>query len=51
VAGITGCHHFAPTPDTADNLMAEGVSTAKIDIVGNTIVDQLYKATVFKKEV
>ncbi len=35
------CLHFAPTATARDNLLAEGVAPATIEVTGNTIVDSL----------
>lgn len=31
--------HFAPTPRTRDNLLAEGIAPDRIAVVGNTVID------------
>jgi UDP-N-acetylglucosamine 2-epimerase (non-hydrolysing) len=36
--------HFAPTPQAADNLRAEGIPEAAIHTVGNTVIDALLAA-------
>jgi UDP-N-acetylglucosamine 2-epimerase len=33
--------HFAPTPRTRDNLLAEGVEPGRIQVTGNTVIDAL----------
>jgi len=33
--------HFAPTPTSRDNLIAEGVAAASIVVTGNTVIDAL----------
>ena len=33
--------HFAPTPETRDNLLKEGVSPAAINVTGNSVIDAL----------
>ncbi len=33
--------HFAPTPASRDNLVAEGIAPGKIHVTGNTVVDSL----------
>lgn len=35
--------HFAPTSDSEQNLLAEGVSRKKIFITGNTVIDALHE--------
>ncbi|WP_299048791.1 UDP-N-acetylglucosamine 2-epimerase (non-hydrolyzing) [uncultured Polaribacter sp.] len=42
---ITGCladFHFAPTKQSAQNLLNEGVNTNSIFITGNTVIDALF---------
>ena len=42
---ITGCiatYNFAPTSLSRQNLLQEGVSEARINITGNTVIDALY---------
>lgn len=34
--------HFAPTPLSRDNLLAEGVDPAAIHVTGNTVIDALF---------
>ena len=34
--------HFAPTPLSRDNLLAEGVDPASIHVTGNTVIDALF---------
>ncbi len=34
--------HFAPTPLSRDNLLAEGVEPASIHVTGNTVIDALF---------
>lgn len=34
--------HFAPTPLSRDNLLAEGVPASRIVVTGNTVIDALY---------
>lgn len=36
-------HHFAPTKDAVQNLLAEGISKSVIHLVGNTFVDSILK--------
>ena len=33
--------HFAPTPQSRDNLLAEGIDPATIHVTGNTVIDAL----------
>ena len=42
ITGRIATHHFAPTPLSRKNLMAEGVSTDRIAATGNTVIDALY---------
>ncbi len=42
ITGRIATHHFAPTPLSRENLMAEGVSTDRIAATGNTVIDALY---------
>ena len=42
IPGRIATHHFAPTPLSRENLMAEGVSTDRIAATGNTVIDALY---------
>ena len=42
---ITGCiaaYHFAPTPLSKQNLLAENVKPEQITVTGNTVIDALY---------
>lgn len=41
VTGLTRWH-FAPTPRAADALRSEGISTERVDITGNTVIDNLF---------
>jgi UDP-N-acetylglucosamine 2-epimerase (non-hydrolysing) len=44
---IAGCLcdlHFAPTPKSRDNLLAEGVPAHTIHVTGNTVIDALFMA-------
>ena len=34
--------HFAPTPRAADALRGEGIEDSKIDLTGNTVIDNLF---------
>lgn len=42
VASKVASWHFAPTQGSADNLVSEGVSAAKISVTGNTVIDALH---------
>ena len=42
ITGRIAAHHFAPTPLSRENLMAEGMSADRIDVTGNTVIDALY---------
>ena len=42
ITGRIATHHFAPTPLSRENLMAEGVSADRIAVTGNTVIDALY---------
>lgn len=42
ITGRIATHHFAPTPLSRENLMAEGMSADRIDVTGNTVIDALY---------
>jgi UDP-N-acetylglucosamine 2-epimerase (non-hydrolysing) len=39
VVGVAAQWHFAPTPESRDNLLREGVPVHRIFVTGNTIVD------------
>ncbi|PIK14670.1 UDP-N-acetylglucosamine 2-epimerase (non-hydrolyzing) [Halobacteriovorax sp. JY17] len=41
VAGLVSTWHFAPTQKSAENLIREGVSTDKVFVTGNTVIDAL----------
>lgn len=41
LAGVLSDYHFAPTPWARDNLLTEGVSSEKIWVTGNTVIDAL----------
>jgi len=47
VTGAMADYHFAPTEQSKANLLAEGVSTDRIHVTGNTVIDALL--TVVKK--
>lgn len=42
ITGRIAQYHFSPTQLSHDNLIAEGISSAKIAITGNTVIDALY---------
>lgn len=41
IAGLTASYNFAPTATAARNLIREGVSSSKVFITGNTVIDAL----------
>jgi len=41
LTSVLAKHHFAPTQQAKDNLLAEGVADASIHITGNTVIDAL----------
>lgn len=41
IAGRISRWHFAPTPQSRDNLLAERVSAEQITVTGNTVIDAL----------
>jgi UDP-N-acetylglucosamine 2-epimerase (non-hydrolysing) len=41
LTGALADYHFAPTPWTRDNLLAEGVPAERIWVTGNTVIDTL----------
>lgn len=43
LTGALAALHFAPTRQSADNLLAEGVSSDAVHITGNTVIDALLK--------
>ncbi len=43
VIALTARLHFAPTPESADNLFREGISQVSVEITGNTGIDSLLK--------
>ncbi len=45
LTGILTHYHFAPTVNSRDNLLSEGLSPAKIFVTGNTVIDTLHLAT------
>lgn len=42
ITGRIASLHFAPTPLSRDNLIAEGIDPDKITVTGNTVIDALY---------
>lgn len=42
ITGRIATYHFAPTPLSRQNLLAEGVADEKIAVTGNTVIDALY---------
>lgn len=42
ITGRIAAYHFAPTPLSRDNLIAEAVEDTKIHVTGNTVIDALY---------
>ncbi len=42
ITGRIATYHFAPTPLSKQNLLAEGVREEQIHITGNTVIDALY---------
>lgn len=42
ITGRIATYHFAPTPLSRQNLLAEGVVDEKITVTGNTVIDALY---------
>jgi UDP-N-acetylglucosamine 2-epimerase (non-hydrolysing) len=44
LTGVLTLHHFAPTADARDNLLAEGVPPERVHVTGNTVVDALQEA-------
>ncbi|ROT11549.1 UDP-N-acetylglucosamine 2-epimerase (non-hydrolyzing) [Muribaculaceae bacterium Isolate-104 (HZI)] len=45
ITGRISTYHFAPTPLSRDNLLAEGVSAQNITVTGNTVIDALHIVT------
>lgn len=43
ITGRIATYHFAPTPLSKSNLLAEGVAEDKITVTGNTVIDALYQ--------
>lgn len=42
ITGRIATYHFAPTPLSRQNLLAEGVKENQITVTGNTVIDALY---------
>lgn len=42
ITGRIARYHFAPTPLSRDNLLAEGIDETDIIVTGNTVIDALY---------
>lgn len=42
ITGRIATYHFAPTPLSRQNLLAEGVKEEQITVTGNTVIDALY---------
>ena len=42
ITGRIATYHFAPTPLSQQNLLAEGVKPEQITVTGNTVIDALY---------
>lgn len=42
ITGRIATYHFAPTPLSRRNLLAEGVKEGQITVTGNTVIDALY---------
>lgn len=42
ITGRIATYHFAPTPLSKQNLLAEGVKEGQIYVTGNTVIDALY---------
>ena len=42
ITGRIATYHFAPTPLSRQNLLAEGVKENQIAVTGNTVIDALY---------
>ena len=42
ITGRIATYHFAPTPLSCENLLAEGVKEESVIITGNTVIDALY---------
>ena len=42
ITGRIATYHFAPTPLSRENLIAEGIATDRNTVTGNTVIDALY---------
>ena len=42
MTGRIATYHFAPTPLSRENLLAEGVKSESVTVTGNTVIDALY---------
>ena len=42
ITGRIATYHFAPTPLSRQNLLAEGVKEEQVAVTGNTVIDALY---------
>lgn len=42
ITGRIASYHFAPTPLSRANLLAEGIAEERIAVTGNTVIDALY---------
>ena len=42
ITGRIATYHFAPTPLSKNNLLAEGITEQQIYVTGNTVIDALY---------
>lgn len=42
ITGRIATYHFAPTKQSQENLLAEGISEDRIFVTGNTVIDALY---------
>ncbi len=45
ITGRIATYHFAPTPLSRENLIAEGIDPNKITVTGNTVIDALHIVT------
>lgn len=43
LTGRIATYHFAPTPLSRQNLLAEGIRKEQITVTGNTVIDALYR--------
>lgn len=41
VTSLVGTYHFAPTEQSAQNLLAEGIDKARVHVTGNPVIDAL----------